>query len=230
MVLAAGACHVELTDPPRDTPARFAVVVASNDSSTGTLRLDASFLAGFDEQGAPRRTSGDTMEVDGVKLAPTGTDERGERWYSHDWSFAAGSPNPLVVRVRAPEVEGLEVETPELSGHIPHRVGPHDLGISPGDPIRLRLADVGVLPDSGQITSQLKLQRIGGGPPVFRLELEGAPPSVITIPAEWIPEGTRPGTLTATLTVQSSSPVAVSDRYTALITIIATSSWSLHLD
>lgn len=233
LVLAAGACDVELTDPPRDTPARFVVVIASSDSSAGVLRLDASFLPGFDEQGAPRRTSGDTMEVDGVKLAPTDTtdtDESGERRYSRGWSFTAGSADPLVIRIRAPEVEGLEAETPELIGRIPHRVGPYDLDISPGEPIQLKMVGVDLLADSSQIRSQLKLQRIGGGPPLFRLEFEGAPPSVITIPAEWIPDGTRPGALTATLTMQSSSPVATSDRYAALITIIATSSWSLHLD
>jgi hypothetical protein len=230
LILPLGACDVELTEPPRDTPPRFALAVTSSDSSAGVLRLDASFLPGFDDQGAPRRASGDTMEVDGVKLTPTGTDERGERRYSRDWSFTAGSPGPLVVRVRAPEVEGLEAETPELSGHIPHRVGPHDLRIAPGDPIRLRMADVDMLPESSQITSQLKLQRIGGGPPVFRLEFAGAPPGEITIPAEWIPGGTGSGALTATLTVVSSSSVGVSDLYPALITIFATSSWSLHLD
>jgi hypothetical protein len=229
LTLAVSACGIDLTESPRDTPARLFVTVASSDSSTGVLRLNASFTPGFDQGGAPRETAGDTLDVGGVRLAPTRTDERGEQQYSRDWPFTAGSPDPLVVRVRAPEVEGLEAETPELNVRVPHRVGPPDLSVSRGDPIQLRMADVDMPADSSQITSQLKLQQIGGGPTLFKVQFEGAPPSVITIPAEWIPQGTQPRLLIATVTVLSSSMAAASDRYTAGITMVATSSWSIHL-
>ena len=222
------ACKLQFTEPPRDTPAFISVTVTSTDSAGGKVRLRASVAPGHNERSVRRKIE-EVIEISGVPVPPTGRGPSGNTMYEREWSFAPGTADPLVVELRAPRIEGLDAEPPQLVVQLPHRVGPELLSVARGDSIPLRISQAVVPAGSRRLSWQVTVAQNLGGPSIYRMGSEGLPPSTITLPGGEIPADAVPE-LWVRLSVTALADADRTDRrYTAVLALTATSFWRLRL-
>lgn len=228
-LLVMGACDLNFTEPPRDTKTRLFLSVISSDSAAGSLRVTGSLAPGYTEQGVLREVENEALIVGGEEVLPTGVLANGVRVYQKEWTGSSLSSIPLLV-IHAPQLAGVQTAPPSLELRIPRRLGSERVHVRAGAPIPLRLASPdrsppGLLRAFWQLTVSDPGRRMSN----MRVQAEGFPPDVITVPAEWVPTGAGPD-LSARLLIGYSTESAVSSSYVAALSLSTELFWSIQRD
>jgi hypothetical protein len=180
---AVAACGLDFSEPVVDTPAFLLVSVRLTDSlPTGEAQISGRMWPGYDADGQMRTLTDSSLRIMDRTISPdagSSTDLPRDIAYADTWEFDPDAPlGPA--EVRAPAIPGIEEGAPELRLAPPWRVGPANVTVAPGSPLRLDLAIVTEPADT--VVESWRLDLVKDARTVAQMSANGPAPPTIEVP------------------------------------------------
>ena len=221
-LLLLAAC-LDFTDPilpNRATPAVLQVNMRAFD--VGQFVVDGTLLPGRDSAGFQRVVQSPFMMAGGFVVEPKTLGERGLRTYSSSFEIprgATGGPFELI----PPDVRDAGT-LPPVSIVGLRRTDPDSLVVEPGVDVLLHMDPVPVQSTPTQLTRQWFME-VRSGASVFRISSDGAPPSTLRIPSEFIPPSPGGRAIISMIYFQTASVRSDTNNYVANIVLDVRLNW-----
>ena len=220
LLLAACLDFTEPVIPNRAAPAVLQVNMRAFD--VGQFLVDGSLLPGRDTAGFQRVVQSPFILAGGFLVEPQTLGERGLRTYSTGFPIppqATGGPFELI----APSVRDAG-ELPPVRMVGLRRLDPDTLVVRPGDDVLLHMDTVPVMSVPAQRSAQWFLD-VRSGARIFRISSDGAPPSTLRIPSDFIPPSPDGRAFVSMIYFQSASVRSTAGDYIGNIVLDVRLNW-----
>jgi hypothetical protein len=183
-VCGAG-CSFDFTDLPRETRATFHVQIVAS-TRNDQLDISATLSPGRGADAGIRTVTTDLI-VAGRSVPSVGAAPDGRRSYLAEWSLAGDLPIDGSLAIRAPSLDGVPLSAaPAFDVALPLRAGPDTLHVNDGDDVVLNITPPAVV----VAAAQWRIDVVdSNGTGHLRIQSDGYPPTQITIPRSWFPDG-----------------------------------------
>lgn len=192
LALACAGCY-DFVDP--DFPEAGAPVVLQASvyaDAAGAVTIDALLVPGLAMGGFQRNVLRDTLDIYGLKVAPTGLRRNGSREYQITDTLPSGTmTRPFTVA--APRVEDVGGTPPPIVWFPIRRADADTIIWQRGTELVLHV-DTAVGRSQPVPPIRQWFLSLVGTPVGFRISSDGLPPATIRIPADWVP-ATTTGTI-----------------------------------
>ena len=221
--LASACFDFDFVDPDLAEESGGAVViVTASQVEDGDVNISAMMSPGIDDAGFIRDVENDALHVFGIPLTPIEHRRSGTRIYElTDTLPALTTFDPFTVIT--PRVRGL-APLPSVRWQGFRKLGPDTILIRRGESLTFPVATDPTPPQPAPPEQQWTL-RLAGDENSFLIGGSSMPPSVIQIPAAWIP-APPDSILNATLTTSQSGQVRV-PGYRGVFNYSASVSWTI---